>query len=444
MRLTDAGIRAARPRRDRYELVETGTGLAVRVSPKGIKTFCYLYRHAGKPRRLSLGIYRDAKVAADLRAQSHDQRGLAYLTLADARIKLAEARKLRDSGIDPGAPAVGEHRAERKAQTVGELIDAYLEKYARPNKRSAGQDERLLNKDVRPAWGSRKASSISRPDVVALLDDVVARGAPVTANRLLAVTRKMFRFAVRRGIVAASPVVEIDAPGGREVPRDRTLSDAELAEVWRAAGEQAAPYRQLVRLLILTGQRRGEVAGLRRGELDLAGKLWTIPRERTKNGLPQEVPLAPLALEIIAELPRKQDDEGRYYDHAMVSGHAGDRPICEFKGAKRRLDTAILMARKALEEAGENRNQAEPMPRWVLHDLRRSMRSGLSRLRIDAEIAERVIGHVPAGIRAVYDRHDFRDEKRAALERWAAHVIAVVDPGAAPAAEVVPLTNRRG
>src|SRR5262249_25812819 len=158
----------------------------------------------------------------------------------------------------------------RKAQTVGELVDAYLEKWAKLHKKpsSAAEDERMLEKDVRPTWGDRKVTSITRRDVISLLDDVVGRGSPVAANRLLAVIRKMFRWAARQGIVSTSPAYEIDRPGGRETSRERALSDAEIAEVWRASERLEAPYSQLVRLLLVTGQRRGEVAGMRRTEVD--------------------------------------------------------------------------------------------------------------------------------------------------------------------------------
>jgi hypothetical protein len=219
MRFTDAALRGLKPRSQRYEIVEGGaTGLAVRVSIRGIKTFQYLYRFGGKARRLTLCIYGEGAMVGES-AADHDMRGLPYLTLADARVRLAEARKLRDGGVDPASVAVQQHRNERKAQTVGELIDAYIEKWAKLHKKpsSAAEDERMLNKDARPAWGDRKASSITRQEVIGLLDDVVGRGSPVAANRLLAVIGKMFRWAVRQGIITSSPAHEIDKPGGKVV-----------------------------------------------------------------------------------------------------------------------------------------------------------------------------------------------------------------------------------
>lgn len=184
LRFTDAKLRALKVKAERYEEVEDGaTGLAVRVSVRGIKSFQYLYRFDGRPRRLTLGIYRDITDAA-IAGASHDRRGLPYLTLADARVRLAEARRLRDSGIDPATVAIMEHRAERKTKTMSELIDVYLAKWAKPHKKasSAAEDERMLKKDVRPVLGDRKLSSVTRRDLIALLDDVAAR-APVMSAR---------------------------------------------------------------------------------------------------------------------------------------------------------------------------------------------------------------------------------------------------------------------
>lgn len=431
MRFTDKGIQALKKGKSRYEKVEDGgSGLAIRISTKGMKTFSYLYRFAGKPRRMTLGVYRDRVLDASSQAAAHDARGLPYLTLADARIKLAEAKKKRDAGIDPGAEAVKGHRVERKAQTVSELITGYVERYAKLHKRpsSAAEDARMLNKDVRSAWGGRKASSITRADVLELLDEVVARGSPIAANRLLAVVRKMFRWAVRQGIISTSPAFEIDRPGGREASRDRVLIPTEIAEVWQAAGDLKPPYPQLVRLLLATGQRRGEVAGMRRRELDLEAKLWTIPRTRTKNGLDHEVPLSPLAMEMLR--PSIPADDNRQF--MFTSGRRGDRPIQEFKGAKRRLDALILKARKeAAEIAGEDPVQVVPMPHWTLHDLRRTVRTGFSRLRLEPEISERVLNHVPAGVRRTYDVHAYRDEKREVLDAWATHLQQLIDTAAA-------------
>ncbi len=442
MRFTDAKLRALKAKADRYEEVEDGaTGLAVRVSVRGVKSFQYLYRFDGKPRRHTLGVYRDS-ADAHLAGTAHDRRGLPYLTLADARVRLAEARRLRDGGVDPATVAVAQHRAERKTKTMDELVDVYLAKWARPNKkaRSAAEDERLLNKDLRPVLGDRKLSSVTRRDLIGLLDGVAAR-APVTANRLQQTIRKMFKWAVRQGIIEHSPANEIDPPGGREVPRDRALSDDEIAEVWRAAGKLEAPYRQFVQLLIILGQRRGEVAGMRCDELSDDRVLWTIGRARMKGGLPHEVPLPAMARAILQPLLEPADDRPRDA-YVFASRRREDHPIGAFQEIKEALDRHILDARReALQLSGGDPAEVQPMTHWTLHDLRRTMRSNLSKLRLDPDICERVLAHIPAGIRRTYDVHQYRDEKREVLNAWAARLQRIVGAKPTTGGKVVPLRS---
>ena len=415
MRFTDKQLAALKPRKSRYELVEDG-GLAVRVAPGGAKTFALLLRVDGKVKRVTLGRY----VAPGYEGGStHATHGLERLSLADARLRAAKARKLAAAGKDPAARAVDQHKAALDAITVRGLVDEYLERHARRNKRpsSKAEDERQAKKDILPAWSDKKARDITRREAIALLDGVVARGSPVAANRLHALLSKMFKFAMERDLITASPMANVRKPGGKETGRKRVLSDGELVEVWQAARTLAKPDEQLLKLLLLTGQRRGEVAGLRWDEIDKAEKLWVLPAARAKANIDHEVPLADAALVLIAEVPRKREDKPL---SCLFPQRSTDLPIVEFKGIKRDLDMHIAQERT---KAGAN-----PMPHWVLHDLRRTCRTGLSRLHIDSEIAERVLGHVPAGVRAVYDRHDYRAEKRAALDAWARHVEALINP----------------
>ena len=179
----------------------------------------------------------------------------------------------------------------RKAETVADLAEEYLEKWARPRKRSAAEDERILNKDVLPAWGKLKARDITRRDAILLLDKIVERGAPIQANRTLAVIRKMFNFAVKRGLIDATPTAVIDAPS-KENKRDRVLTKDEMYSLWHGLEDAPASrgVKLAIRLLLVTAQRKGELVAAPQSEFDLEEKVWTIPAERTKNGMSHRVP----------------------------------------------------------------------------------------------------------------------------------------------------------
>jgi len=245
-RLTDRAIEALRPKGARYEVWdESRKGFGIRVTPRGIKSFVWVYHFEGKPRRITFGSY-------------------PALTLADAGVKLAEAKSLLAKGIDPGAQAVTARDAERHAETVEELAATYLDRYARPRKRSAAEDERILTKDVLSRWRAQKVKDITRRDVVQLLNDVVDRGAPIQANRTLTILRRMFNFAVAQAMIEVSPCDKIEAPSA-ENQRHRVLSEEEICIFWRAldTASMEPNARRILRLMLVTGQRKGEIIGLR-------------------------------------------------------------------------------------------------------------------------------------------------------------------------------------
>ena len=187
MRFTDRNIDALKAKTVRYEVWEDGrTGLGLRVTPRGVKSFVFMFRFGGKARRMTLGRYSKAPAAG--------------ISLATARRMFGEAREKLDTGVDPGVEVVEERQIARDAESVNELVELYIEKWAKPRKRTASEDERILYKDVVPIWGHRKAGDIRKRDVVALLDDIVNRGAPITANRTLTIVRKVFNFGLARDI----------------------------------------------------------------------------------------------------------------------------------------------------------------------------------------------------------------------------------------------------
>ena len=266
MRLTDSKIKSLRPKKARYIVWEEGgTGLGLRVSPADRKSFIFMYRFDGKPRMMTLGPY-------------------PKLKLVSARLKVAQAKDRLAQEIDPGQELIESKESIRGAHSIRALIDEYIEKWAKPRKRSWKEDERILRKDVQPVWGRKKAGTIKRRDIVLLLDEIVDRGAPIQANRTLAVIRKMFNFALSRGILELSPCVQIPAPS-KENQRDRVLSDEEIRSIWLSL-DDAGMIKKIqlaLKLQIITGQRKGEIIGAEWSDLDLKEGWWTIHPWKKKS-----------------------------------------------------------------------------------------------------------------------------------------------------------------
>jgi integrase len=396
MRFTDKGIAALKPKAERYEVWEDGrTGLGVRVSPKGRESWVYMYRFDGKARRMGLGTY-------------------PLISLASARVKHSSAKEALSKGIDPGAQQVEQKHAERNAETVADLIDEYLEKWAKPRKRSADEDERKLRKEVLPVWGKRKAKDITRRDVIKLLDGIVERGAPIQANRTLAVIRKMFNFALSRDIINATPVAMVKAPA-KENQRDRVLSADEMRTFW--AGLDEAPMSDGIKLVLklelVTAQRKGEIAGAAQAEFDFEEGVWTIPAERSMNGKAHRVPLSPLALELIEDAKALADDSDWLFPSPTQDG-----PITPHA-----VNRALM---KAMRPTVKKPTPAIELEDVTPHDLRRTAASGMTALGINRLVVAKILNHVESGVTAVYDRHGYDAEKRHALDAWTSHLESIL------------------
>ncbi len=357
-------------------------GFGVKVTPKGRKVFLVLYRLAGAGSRLrkyTIGPY-----------------GRVTLPMAKA-----QAQKIFAARLDGRDPA--EEKKQSRRRLVVDRVDDLVETFIREHVDKIGTSRRiasLLRRDVIPYWGAKSIHEIKKRDVSDLISLIAQRNGHAS-HRLLKTLKTFFRRCVGRAVIDFSPAEGISSPY-REVSRDRVLTDEELAAVILAARRMAHPYGLIVEFLALTGQRREEVAQLKWDELDEETRTWTIPGSRTKNKKAHIVHLSEPAWKII------QACSGEPY----VFGTARGKRFQQFGRGKRAID-------KLCGVAG-----------WRLHDLRRTIVSGMARLGIPPHVADKILNHQAgtiSGVAAVYQRHDFLAERKEALDRWGAHVAQIVE-----------------
>jgi integrase len=393
--LTDLSIKKQALPEKRRELPDGKiAGLYLVLQPSGAKSWAVRYRVAGKPAKLTIGPY-------------------PSIDLATARKRAQEAIGDLAGGKDPAVAKKAAKDARRAENSIADQVESVAALFVeRSAKRKAGplwarEVERLLKVEIIPKIGSKRLGEVTRAEIHDLLDGIVDRGSPYTANRTLAVLRRMCNWAIERGIIASSPVEKIKPPGA-ETARDRILSDDEIRLAWGAFDAVGWPFGKIAKLLLLTGARRDEIAEARWSELDLAAKTLTIAKERSKNGIAHEIPLSDAALRIFEGLPRIGDGKD-----GPVFTTTGKTPVSGWSRAKEQLDRAIGVS----------------IPPWVLHDLRRTAASGMAGIGIAPHVVEAALNHKSGtikGIAAVYNRYNYASEKRAALDAWARRLSTVV------------------
>ena len=344
-------------------------------------------------------------------------------TLVEAREIAQGLRKSISQGIDPrralpsrrakdSRPGISSAVATKHTgNTIEHLYNEFMERHVRPTRKRPEYAEALLQKDVLPEWAGRDVRTITPREVIELLDKIVARGSKVIANRVAALLSQMFRFGIHRALLTNSPVQLLYRPGGKEKARERALSDKELA-TFLADPRACTRFERLeyvLLILLLTGQRRGEIALAKWRNVDLAGGTWRIPDEDTKGGKGHTVPLSQFAIDQLRSLK------------AMAEGSPYVLP--DTPGGKEPLDPKLLTRGVARCQA---RMKKLGIAEFTLHDLRRTCRTGLARLKIAPHIAERVLNHAQEKIPGTYDTHDYMEEKRDALARWSEYVSSLV------------------
>ncbi|TFV70483.1 site-specific integrase [Bradyrhizobium frederickii] len=384
-------------------------GFGVRVTDKGAKTFVLRTRYPG-----------------ETNASRREISKVGEIDLAEARDKARNWLKLIGEGKDPAQVEAEQRRSQvaKEATTVNAVLDAF-EKDHVEGLRSGDQVKAAFTNHVRPRIGDRSIYDLKRSDITTMLNEIKAESGPVMADRVLAHVRKAFNWQMIQDDEFKSPIVRgMAKTKPKERRRKRILADDEIRDVWKALEqiEQPACYPRYVKSLLLAMTRRNESARMHTDELE--GDLWVIPAARYKNKQDHVIPITPAIRELIGEKPAGCDGNSWF----VFSTTHGAKPFSGFSKAKKELDRLVDKIRKAEGRA--------PMKQWQLHDLRRTGRSLMSRAKVDADHAERCMGHVIGGVRETYDRYEYLDEKRKAFEALASMLDMILNP---PADNVVPM-----
>lgn len=414
MKLTDTAIKNLKPKSAKYfihgDMSNGRHGFAICVYPastkypSGTKSWFFIYRFEGKRCFLPLGKY-------------------PTMSLADASREFERHWQVFASGKNPATVEEDKKIELESAPTVKKLAEEYIERHAMANKKSWLEDQRILEKEVYPAWGKKKAHDITKRHVNDLLDKVVDRGSPQTANNIFKIIRKMFNWAVEKDRLKISPCLGVKAPAST-IAKDRALSAAEIKSVWSSLDNpdisMTLEVRQAIKLILLTAQRPGEVSGIHTRELDDCW--WTIPAERSKNKKAHRVYLSPLASEIInqtieqvkaaREIPADQE----YCGYIFPCPHRSkDKPIERHAFSK-------ALKRNESEDGLTTLGTAIFTP----HDLRRTAATFMAESGELDEVIDAVLNHSKQGIIKVYNLYRYDREKQKALETWERKLLSII------------------
>lgn len=415
MPFTDRQVSALRPRKSRFEIPEPGrTGLAIRVSPNGVKSWAFRYRFHGHQKRMIFGTY-------------------PTISLVDARVKLVAAQKDLQEGRDPGAIAHEQKLTRRAAATMGDLIQEYLTRHAEKTLRASTlkEEQRILKKEILPFWRNRLAQDITRRDIITLLNAIEDRGVYVLRNRVAGVFSRLFMFGLNVGIINGSPAQRLPMlrkVGDKRVeePRSRFLTKDEIRSFW--VNLDHIPITPQLRLALkwtlVTGQRRSEVAGTLRAEIDSTDLVWKIPTHRAKNKREHILPLPSIAKVLLQQVdaanvrkpPTRLNRKDRHPFDATPSPWLFPSRQYSKSITAGALTCAVVRHRKALAIGDA-----------TLHDLRRSVASWLGELGVEKSLISALLNHSPQSVtERHYDKSTLLGPKREAMERWGSWLEAVI------------------
>jgi len=398
MKLTAATVDKMQPTDRRQEIPDSlCTGLYLTVQPTGKKGWQVRYRHGGVHRRMSLG-------------------GYPMLSLADARQRSRDVLAAATEGRDPA----GEVRAAKAPKPdddrdkIKTLIGQFDKRHLSGLKTGRAV-RRELDRHVVAAWGERDIHEITKRDIIDLLDGIADGGRATTSRRVRAYLSKFLNWCVSRDILPMSPATGVKS-SSKEISRDRVMTDDEVRWLWQACEAVGQPWGPFGQALLLTGQRLREVAKLT--DAEVTGDVWHLASVRTKNGRAHDVPLSEAVRAVLAGVERIDGKAG------LVFTTNGESPVSGFFKARAALA-------KAMEKiAADERGQPVDIAHWTFHDLRRTAATGMARLGIAVRVTEAVLNHVSGtggGIVAVYQRHDYADQKRGALDAWGRFVLSLVE-----------------
>jgi integrase len=401
MKFTEMAIRKMKPNGKKYyaraDLGNGKNGFAICVYPSGAKSWFFIYTFEGKRYSMGLGNYPEVGIA-------------------QAAEKFDEHWAVLKGGKNP-AMLEGQRKEERrKAPTVAGLAEEYLERHAKRFKKSWKEDERIIYFDIIPAWGNLKAADIRKRDVIALLEKIVERGSPSMANNTFRLIRKIFNYAVEKDILPYTPCDGIKEPSPKTA-RERVLTEEEIKTFWKNLDGcyVSDDVQRALKLILVTGQRPGEVAGMHAREIE--GRWWTIPSERAKNGRAHRVYLTDTALDLIGNIDSKSYvfPTPRKANEKPVDAHA-------LAVAVRRnlaFDTVDVKGKKSKV----NRLGVE---HFTPHDLRRTAATFMAQMGVMDEVIDSVLNHAKQGVIRVYNQYRYDREKQAALESWSRKLESMV------------------